>query len=162
MTRWSALAAVTALALLAVGACGGADRGEGAQSGTHPLISYSREGGIRFQVSRLTVSTEGRATVRSEGCTVRLRLRGANLRKLKRLVEQTDWEALAGDYPAPPGAADTITETIVVGRHTVRIGDFTSLPAKVQRELAPLLNLLLKISEPPLTKKSPDSMTSDS
>lgn len=136
------LAAVITLALVAMGACGDADEGEGAQGGAHPLITYSREGGIRFQVSRLTVSTEGRATVRSEGCRASFRLRGARWKKLQRLVEQIDWETLAGNYPAPPGAADTITETIVVGRHRVRIGDFSSLPTQVQRELTPLLSLL--------------------
>jgi hypothetical protein len=142
MTCRLALTAVIALMVGLMGACGGVDRGEGAQGGAHPLVTYSREGGIRFQVSRLTVSTEGRATVRSEGCKASFRLRGARWGRLQRLVERIDWEALAGDYPPPPGAADTITETIVVGRHTVRIGDFSSLPLKAQRELKPLLRIL--------------------
>jgi len=142
VTRRSVLAAVTALALATVSACGNGDPDETAKSGSHLLVSYSREGGIRFQASSLAVSTKGVALVKSEGCTARFRLGAASWRRLGRALKRTDLSTLADDYPAAAGSADVIAETIVVGRDTVRVGDISSVPAQARGELAPLLGVL--------------------
>ncbi len=140
MTPRSALAVVTALALMPLSACGGANPGEGTKGEKQVLASYSREGGIRFQSSTLEVSTKGFALVRSEGCTVRFRLGIKSWRHLRRTLKQTDLSTLADDYPAPSGAADVIEETIIVGRESVRVGGSFVLPANARRELTPLLH----------------------
>jgi len=141
------LAVATAAVFGPASACGSADQAETARSGGDPLVTYSREGGIRFQSSRLAVSTEGNATVRSEGCRVRFRIGAASWKRLQRALDRTDLSTLAGEYPAASGAADVISETIVSGRYAVRIGDFTTLPAKTQRELLPLVSALGEILE---------------
>lgn len=145
MTRGPALTAVTALVLVLVSACSDGSRDETAKGGADPLVSYGREGGIRFQSSILVVSREGDATLRSEGCTARFRLGAASWRRLRKGLKRTELSALAGDYPAPSGAADVITETIVVGRNMVRIGDSSSFRGNARQELAPLLGVLGEI-----------------
>jgi hypothetical protein len=143
--RRLAFAVLIALAVGAASACGGADRAETAASGAHALVTHSREGGIQFRSSRLAVSTAGRATVRSEGCTMGFPLGDAAWKRLRRALERTDLSALAGEYPAPPGAADTIAEVIVAGRNRVHVGDFSSLPPRVRHELEPLVVVLGEI-----------------
>jgi hypothetical protein len=135
----TALVALTALAVGSTSACGDGDQAETVEGKERTLVSYSREGGIRFQSSALTVSIGGEATVRSEGCMVRFRLEAVLWRRLQQALEGTDFAALAGDYPPPAGAADLISEEIVVGRNAVRLGDFASLPAQARRELKPLV-----------------------
>ena len=141
--RWSSLATMTILVLTPLGACGSGDLDESTRGGARTLVAYSREGGIRFQSSTLVVKTKGFATmVGFDGCTTRFRLGARSWGRLRRALEQADLSTLAGDYPAPSGAADVITETVVVGGDAVRIGDFASLPVRAQRELAPLLGVL--------------------
>ena len=138
------LIALAAHALGLVSACGGAETGD-AEGGEQTLVVYKREGGIRFRSTTLSVSAEGKATVRSEGCVVRFPLSTGSMRRLRATLEEADLSALAGDHPAPPGAADVIAETIVAGQDRVRIGDFTSLSAPAQRELSPLSTILGEI-----------------
>lgn len=141
----TALVALTALAVGSTSACGVGGQAKPAEGRERILVSYGQEGGIRFQSSSLTVSKGGEATVRFEGCAVRFRLEAALWRRLRKALEGTDLAALAGDYPPPAGAADLIAEEIVVGRDVVRIGDFASLPARVRRELEPLVGTLGEI-----------------
>lgn len=142
MGRISVLVALAALALCLLSACGGGSSAETIERGSRFLVVYGREGGIRFESSTLAVSTKGFATARSEGCTARFRLGARIWRRLRQVLKRTDLSLLAGYYPAPAGAADVTTETIVVGSDTVRIGDFSSLPAGPQQALAPLLGVL--------------------
>lgn len=135
MTRRAAL---TALALMLVGACGGITTTEG----SGPLVVYRQEGGIRFQVRTLVVTNGGVATIRSERCTARFRLGAVPWRRLRRALKRAELSSLASEYRAPSGAADVIAETIVVGSDSVRIGDRFSLPARAGRELTPLLDVL--------------------
>ena len=140
--RWSSVVMATILALTPLDACGGRDMDESTAGEARILVAYSREGGIRFQAATLVVSTKSVATVRSNGCTARIQLDAASWRRLRQALAQADLSTLAGDYPAPSGAADVITQTVVVGSDAVRIGDFASLPVQARRELAPLLGVL--------------------
>jgi hypothetical protein len=134
--------ALSALALGALGGCGGGDAETGGARGGRPLVVYGREGGIRFESSRLVVGADGVATLRSEGCAVRFQLETGLWRHLREEVVQTNLAAITGDYPAAPGAGDTITEAIAIGSDEVRIEDFTTLPPEVQHKLSSLLELL--------------------
>jgi hypothetical protein len=137
------VAALSALALGVLGACGAADGGQTKEHAAQgPVITYSREGGIRFQASKLTVSQQGVATLEAEGCRARFPLAGTTWRRLQEVLEKTDMEALAGDYPPSPGSADVISEEIVIGPDVVRIGDFTSLPRGTHEALSPLMSVL--------------------
>lgn len=138
----TALVALTALAVGSTSACGDGGQAETVEGKERTLVSYGREGGIRFQSSSLTVSIGGEATVRSGGCTVRFRLEAVLWRRLQQALEGTDFAVLTGDYPPPAGAADLISEEIVAGRNAVRIGDFASLTAQARRELEPLVGVL--------------------
>ena len=140
MLRHWVQAAPLVLALTLVNGCGGAM--VPAAGEVRPLVVYRQEGGIRFQSRTLIVTTRDLAILRSEGCTARFRLSAAPRRRLRRAVTNVDLSSLADDYPAPPGAADVIAKTIVVGRDRVHIGDGSSLPVVAARKLAPLLDVL--------------------
>jgi hypothetical protein len=137
-----ALGVMVAVAV-ALGSCAGTGTERSTTSdGGNALVTYSLEGGIKFRSSALAVSRAGSATLRSRGCVVRFRLGAGGRHRLLLAVKGTDLSALAGEHPAPSGAADAIAETIVVGPDKVHIEDFTSLPAAARRELAPLLGAL--------------------
>jgi hypothetical protein len=133
------------MSMVAVGpvsACGDRDIGNITRVEARPLVAYSREGGVQFQSSSLVVSTEGMAIVQSEGCKARFRLDNPSWQRLRRVLERADLPALADGYPASPGVADAIEETIVAGPDVLRIADLSSLPERAQRRLMPLLNVL--------------------
>jgi len=141
--RRLALVALSALALGAIGGCGGDAVTE--EGGPAALVVYSREGGIRFESSKLVVAADGIATLRSEGCTARFPVEDGLRRRLQEQVEKTDLASIAGDYPAATGAADTITEAIAIGPDEVRIEDLTTASQKVQRQISPLVVLLTEV-----------------
>jgi hypothetical protein len=93
-------------------------------------------------LTTLTVSDSGRAVVKSDGCSKQFRVDPAVMLRLRAVLKRTSLSALAADYPAPQGAADTVTETISAGGERVRIGDFSSIPVQAQGELRPLLGIL--------------------
>lgn len=137
--------AVAILAVGSVAACGAAGPGERSGDGDRALVAYSREGGIRFQASRLVVSTKRMVVLQSEGCEARFRLDSPFWQRLQSALAGADLATLAGEYSGPSGAADAIEETIIVGSDAVRIADFSSLPSQVQRRLTPLLTVFTQI-----------------
>lgn len=112
---------------------------------SHVLVSYTVEGGLAYKYSSLVVSTHREATVTRKGQTVRFRLDRARWRKLNAVLKHTDLSAVAGDYPASPGAADYMTYTISVGSDWVRATDLSELPDRVRHEVEPLRQVLEEI-----------------
>lgn len=109
------------------------------------LVSFSEEGGLAYQYTSLVVSTHRDATVTRKGRTVRFQLDRARWSKLNAILKHTDLSAVAGDYPASPGAADYMTYVISVGRHSVRATDISELPERVSHEVEPLRQVLEEI-----------------
>lgn len=142
MRRSAPLILATLATLSPMGACGDGNSDQVQEREPRRLVTYTREGGIRFQASALAISRGGKATFRSDGCSARFRLGVASWRRLRQALRQVDLSKLAGDYPARAGAADVIAQTIVVGRHKVRIGDPSALPPGARKELEPLLGAL--------------------
>lgn len=154
MTRRLVPVALSAFALGALGGCGG-DDAETGEGKAPALVVYSREGGIRFEQSELVVAADGTATLRSEGCKVRFPVEDGLRRRLREQMEETDLASIAGDYPAAPGAADTITEVIAIRSDEVRIENFTTAPHEVQRELSPLVVLLREVLAAGESRRNP-------
>jgi hypothetical protein len=107
------------------------------------LVVYRQEGGIGGPRPSLLVSTDRRAKVRLGSCTARFRLRQEPWRRLRSGLGHADLEAVAGNYPPPPGSADAITYVIKARAGTVRIAPAPEpRNEEVMRDLGPVLKAL--------------------
>jgi hypothetical protein len=114
------------------------------EAASRPLVTYRQEGGIGGPRPSLIVSKDRRARVTLGGCSERFALRRGQWNVLREALEHAHLHAIAGDYPAPEGYADTITYVIRAGGERVRIALPQPGNEEVMRDLRPLLKALNK------------------
>jgi hypothetical protein len=105
------------------------------------LVTFHKTGGIAGVDQRLTVRTDGRATVSGRsGPTRHRQLRAATMRRLRSRLAAAHLER---PLPPPPGCADCFEFAISYHGHHVKLVDAGNLPARV----GPLVAELTRVAD---------------
>jgi hypothetical protein len=134
-----AVSLVVLVASLSGIACGATATRTGESAGL--LLTYREEGGIGGPRPALTVSKQGRATLRLGSCNVGYALGEPLTRRLRVALRRADLGSIAGDYPPPSGTADMITYVVRSAGHQVSIAPDPRYEA-VLEQIEPLLGVI--------------------
>lgn len=136
--RWFAVGFVlTSMSLFALGACG-----EGGAAPSNALVTFEISGGIVGFADHLSIRKDGqveliRTAVQDESRT--FRLSSSELRRLRSLLQQTDFGSLQSEYSSS-GVADEIHYAITYSERTIE-ADGSAIP----EGLGPLVGFLSKL-----------------
>jgi len=110
------------------------------------LVIYQRSGGFAGLDDQLTIHTNGGATLRQHEQEHQITLMAEEINQLTTLLDNAEFQSLAGNYPAPKQGADYIAYTIWYADHQVD-GVDTTIPEALYPALDLLDQLLAQSTE---------------
>ena len=104
------------------------------------LIEYHRSGGFRGVDDRLTIDTDGKATLTRNGTATDVTIEPSIVNRLRGIMQEIEFDKLEREYQPPGRGADVYEYSITYQGHTVRAKE-TALP----QVLHPIVELLDRV-----------------